>query len=174
MKFLVFAFALLVAAPAMAAPAKKPPAPSARITDPKSPEKVAEAATPDPKAFLAANAKQPGVITTASGLQYKVTTAGDPKGPSPKPGDIIKVHYEGKLLNGEVFDSSFARGHPMIAPLGRLVPAWMEALPMMHVGDEWTLYVPPELGYGPEGQGPIPPNAVMVFRIKLLGMLSAD
>jgi peptidylprolyl isomerase/FKBP-type peptidyl-prolyl cis-trans isomerase FklB len=59
-------------------------------------------------------------------------------------------------------------------PLENLVPAWMEALPMMHVGDEWTLYVPPELGYGAEGAGPIPPNSVLVFRIKLLGMLSPD
>ena len=179
MKLLALALlAALAATPVLATPAKTKPAaaphPVAKITDPAPPAKVAEASVPDPKAFLAANGKQPGVITTASGLQYKVSTAGDPKGPAPKPGDIIKVHYEGKLLNGEVFDSSFARGKPMIAPLGRLVPAWMEALPMMHVGDEWTLYVPPELGYGPEGQPPvIPPNAIMVFRIKLLGMLSA-
>lgn len=169
----------LAASPACAAPAKQKPktaaaAPVAKITDPKPPEKVAEAATPDPKTFLAANGKQAGVVTLPDGLQYKVTTAGDPKGPSPKRGDIIKVHYEGKLLTGEVFDSSFQRGRAMIAPLGGLIPAWMEALPLMHVGDEWTLYVPPELGYGPEGQGPIPANAVMVFRIKLLGMLSAD
>lgn len=178
MKFTAAALVLfaLAASPALAAPVKPKPAaaPAAKITDPKPPEKVAEAATPDPKAFLAANGKLPGVITLADGLQYKVTTAGDPKGPSPTPGDIIKVHYEGKLLNGEVFNSSFQRGRAMIAPLGGLIPAWMEALPRMHVGDEWTLYVPPELGYGPEGQGPIPPNAIMVFRIKLLGMLTAD
>jgi FKBP-type peptidyl-prolyl cis-trans isomerase len=164
---------LAAVSPALAAPAKSKA--TAKITDPSPPTKVAEASVPDPKAFLAANAKQPGVITLPDGLQYKVTTAGDPRGPSPKPGDAIKVHYEGKLLDGTVFDSSFARGRPMLAPLGGLVPAWMEALPMMHVGDEWTLFVPPELGYGVEGQPPvIPPNSVMVFRIKLLGMLSAD
>lgn len=180
MKFAVASVLVLAlaASAACAAPAKPRPkaaaAPVAKITDPKPPEKVAEASTPDPKTFLAANAKQPGVVTLPDGLQYKVTTAGDSKGPSPKRGDVIKVHYEGKLLNGEVFDSSFQRGRAMIAPLGGLIPAWMEALPLMHVGDEWTLYVPPELGYGPEGQGPIPPNAVMVFRIKLIGMLSAD
>ena len=124
-------------------------------------------------AFLAKNAKEPGVQTLPSGLQYKVVASG-PAGPSPKPGDVIKVHYEGKLTNGQVFDSSFARGKPILMPLADLVPAWMEALPKMKVGDEWMLYVPPQLGYGPEGQGPIPPNAVLIFRVKLLGFLSAD
>jgi FKBP-type peptidyl-prolyl cis-trans isomerase len=172
--------AALLAAPTLAAPAKTKAAAqsgtrsSAGITDPR-PVAVPENPGADAAAaFLAQNAKAPGVITTASGLQYKVVHAGDPKGPSPKPGDAIKVHYEGKLLDGTVFDSSFARGKPMLAPLGGFVPAWMEALPMMHVGDEWTLYVPPALGYGPEGRGPIPANSVMVFRVQLLGMLSAD
>jgi FKBP-type peptidyl-prolyl cis-trans isomerase len=132
------------------------------------------AALQAPAAYLAANARQPGVQTLPSGLQYKIVTSGPAGGPSPKPEDIIKVHYEGALTNGQVFDSSFARQKPLIMPLANLVPAWMEALPRMHVGDEWMLYVPPELGYGPEGQGPIPPNAVLVFRIKLIGMLSAD
>jgi FKBP-type peptidyl-prolyl cis-trans isomerase len=123
---------------------------------------------------MARNAKAPGVITLPSGLEYKVIKAGDPKGTSPKPGDAIKVNYEGKLLDGTVFDSSFQRGKPALMPLGGLIPAWMEALPLMHPGDEWVLYAPPNLGYGPEGQGPIPANSVLVFRIQLLGMLSAD
>jgi FKBP-type peptidyl-prolyl cis-trans isomerase FklB len=131
------------------------------------------AAQQTPAAFLAANAKKPGVQTLPSGLQYKVVASG-PAGPSPKPDDMIKVHYEGALTNGQVFDSSFARNKPLLMPLANLVPAWMEALPRMHVGDEWMLYVPPELGYGPAGQGPIPPNAVLIFRVKLLGMLAAD
>jgi FKBP-type peptidyl-prolyl cis-trans isomerase len=114
--------------------------------------------------FLAKNAKAAGVKTLPSG----------PAGPSPKAGDIIKVHYEGTLVSGQVFDSSIARGKPVLFPLADLVPAWMEAVPMMHVGDEWMLYVPPQLGYGPQGAGPIPPNSVLIFRIKLLGMLSAD
>ncbi|MGZ3378108.1 MAG: FKBP-type peptidyl-prolyl cis-trans isomerase [Phenylobacterium sp.] len=134
----------------------------------------AAAALQAPAAYLAANAKQPGVQTLPSGLQYKVVTSGPAGGPSPKADDIIKVHYEGALTNGQVFDSSFARKKPLVMPLANLVPAWMEALPRMRVGDEWMLYVPPELGYGPDGQGPIPPNAVLVFRVKLLGMLSAD
>jgi FKBP-type peptidyl-prolyl cis-trans isomerase len=179
------ALTLLAAAalstPALAAPAKaKPAAASAtqtklKITDPVAPTKAPEAAAADPAAaFLATNAKAPGVITLPSGLQYKVVTAGDPKGRSPKPGDIVKVNYEGKLVDGTVFDSSFQRGKPALMPLGNLIPAWIEALPKMHVGDEWVLYVPPALGYGPEGRGPIPPNSVMIFRLQFLDMLSAD
>jgi FKBP-type peptidyl-prolyl cis-trans isomerase FklB len=126
-----------------------------------------------PAAYMANNAHAPGVKTLPSGLQYKVVQSGS-AGPSPKLGDVVKVHYEGALTTGAVFDSSFARGKPALLPLENLVPAWMEALPMMHVGDEWILYVPPELGYGAEGSGPIPPNSVLVFRVKLLGLLSAD
>jgi FKBP-type peptidyl-prolyl cis-trans isomerase FklB len=114
------------------------------------------------------------VQTLPSGLQYKVVASGPAGGPSPKRGDMVKVHYEGKLISGEVFDSSFARNKPALMPLDGLVSAWMEALPRMHVGDEWILYAPPALGYGPEGAGPIPPNSVLIFRVKLLGLLSAD
>jgi FKBP-type peptidyl-prolyl cis-trans isomerase len=124
-------------------------------------------------AFLAANAKAPGVVVLPSGLQYKVLTSG-PAGPSPKLGDVIKVHYEGKLLDGKVFDSSFERNQPAIMPLDGLVQAWLQALPLMKVGDEWLLYVPPELGYGNRDVGPIPAGSVMTFRLRLLGMLSAD
>jgi FKBP-type peptidyl-prolyl cis-trans isomerase len=128
----------------------------------------------DGQAFLAQNAKAPGVVTTASGLQYKVTKAAPKGGPSPKLGDVIKVHYEGKLLDGAVFDSSFERGKPVLMPLDGLVPGWMEALPLMHVGDEWTLYLPASLGYGERSAGPIPANSVLVFRLQLIGMLAAD
>jgi FKBP-type peptidyl-prolyl cis-trans isomerase FklB len=153
---LLLAAALMTgAAPALAQPAAAPAAVS-------GPE------------FLARNAKAAGVQTLPSGLQYKVVASGPAGGPSPKPGDVVKVHYEGKLTSGEVFDSSFARNKPMLMPLDGLVSAWMEALPKMKVGDEWMLYVPPELGYGPQGAGPIPPNSVLIFRVKLLGMLSAD
>ena len=135
--------------------------------------------TPSPAAaagaaFLAANAKAPGVVTLPSGLQYKIITSGPKTGPSPKLGDIIKVHYEGKLLDGTVFDSSFERKQAAIMPLDGLVQAWLEALPMMKVGDEWVLYVPSELGYGEREMGPIPAGSVMVFRLQLLGMLSVD
>lgn len=135
---------------------------------------AAAPAAPSGADFLAKTAKEPGVQTLPSGLEYKVISSGPAGGPSPKEGDVIKVHYEGKLVSGEVFDSSFARGKPVLMPLGDLVPAWMEALPKMKVGDEWMLYVPPQLGYGERGAGPIPPNSVLIFRVKLLGMLSAD
>ncbi|WP_419318049.1 FKBP-type peptidyl-prolyl cis-trans isomerase [Caulobacter sp. ErkDOM-E] len=126
------------------------------------------------QAFLAINAKAPGVVVLPSGLQYKILTSGPKTGPSPKTGDIIKVHYEGKLLDGTVFDSSFERKQSAIMPLDGLVQAWLEALPMMKVGDEWVLYVPPELGYGDRDVGPIPAGSVMTFRLQLLGMLAVD
>jgi FKBP-type peptidyl-prolyl cis-trans isomerase len=133
----------------------------------------ATAASPaDAVQFLAANAKAPGVVALPSGLQYKVVATG-PAGPSPKRGDYIKVQYEGSLTSGKVFDATDP-GKSVVMPLDGLIPAWMEAIPKMHVGDEWVIYAPPSLGYGPEGAGPIPPNSVLVFKVKLNGMLSAD
>ena len=141
-----------------------------------------EEGAPDPKvlafetkrgaAFLAANGKKPGVVTTPSGLQYKVVHAGPVAGPHPAEGDEIKVHYEGANLDGQVFDSTLTTGQPAVMPLAHLVPGWMEALPLMRPGDEWVLYVPPALGYGDKGAGGvIPPGAVLVFKLQLLGVL---
>ena len=121
--------------------------------------------------FMAQNAKQPGVVTLPDGLQYKVVRSGPATGPKPGPVDEVKVHYEGKLTTGEIFDSSYERGQPASFPLQGLVPAWREALVMMRPGDEWTLYVPPALGYGAEDKGPIPGNSVMIFRIELIDVL---
>jgi peptidylprolyl isomerase/FKBP-type peptidyl-prolyl cis-trans isomerase FklB len=126
------------------------------------------------QAFMARNGADPAVKTLPSGLQYRVLKSGPAGGAAPKPGDAIKVNYEGSLVSGQVFDSTFARGKPALMFLEDLIPSWMEALPLMHVGDEWTLYVPPELGYGQRGAGPIPPGSVLVFRLQLLGTLSAD
>ena len=126
------------------------------------------------KAFLEKNAKAPGVVTLPSGLQYRVVTSGPKTGPSPKLGDIVKVNYEGKLLDGTVFDSSFARGKAAIMPADGLIQGWLEALPKMKVGDEWTLYIPSDLGYGPRDMGEIPPDSVLVFRLQLIGMLAVD
>lgn len=123
--------------------------------------------------FLAMNAHAPGVTTLPSGLQYKVIESGPP-GPSPQIGDIIQVDYEGRLVSGAVFDSTFARGKPAVMQLANLVPAWLEALPRMHVGDEWMIYAPPDLGYGDEAKGPIPANSVLIFRIKLLAIGAAN
>ena len=120
------------------------------------------------KTFMATNAKAEGVKTLPSGVQYKIVTSGPADGTSPKKSDEVKVHYEGKLLSGEIFDSSFQRGAPATFPLAGLIPAWVEALQQMKPGDEWLLYVPPEQGYGAQGAGPIPPNSVLIFRIQLI------
>lgn len=123
-------------------------------------------------AFMAANAKQPGVVTLPDGLQYRVVRSGPAEGGKPAPIDEVTVNYEGKLVDGFVFDSSYARHQPETFPLQGLVPAWQEALVMMRPGDEWTLYVPPGLGYGAEDKGPIPGNSVMIFRIELVAVES--
>jgi FKBP-type peptidyl-prolyl cis-trans isomerase len=122
-------------------------------------------------AFLAKTAKEPGVITLADGLEYKIVKSGPAAGVTAKIGDEVKVNYEGKLTDGTVFDSSYKNGEPVVFPVGSLVPAWNEALQLMRPGDVWILYVPPALGYGPEGRGPIPPDSVMVFKLELLGVL---
>jgi len=123
------------------------------------------------KAFMADNGKAAGVQTLPSGLQFKVVRSGPAGGMRPQKHDEVKVNYEGKLLSGKVFDSSYQRGVPAALPLDGLIPAWVEALQLMRPGDEWILYVPPELGYGPEDKGEIPPNSVMIFRIELIDVL---
>jgi FKBP-type peptidyl-prolyl cis-trans isomerase len=120
------------------------------------------------KAFLAQNAHAGGVHVTASGLQYRILRSGPASGLRPKPADEVKVNYEGKLLDGEVFDSSYQRGTPVVMTVRELVPGWVEALQLMRPGDEWLLYVPPSLGYGDKGAGPIPPNSVLVFKLELI------
>ena len=121
-------------------------------------------------AWMATNAKAAGVQTLPSGLQYKVVQSGPAGSPSPDANDLVVVDYEGALVDGTVFDSSFQRGKPYATHVGDVVPGWIEALQRMKVGDEWMLYVPPGLGYGAADQGTIPPNSVMVFRIKLLDL----
>jgi FKBP-type peptidyl-prolyl cis-trans isomerase len=123
------------------------------------------------KAFLAKNAKEPGVVVLPDGLQYKIITSGPATGLKPHLQDEVKVNYEGKLIDGTVFDSSYERGQPATMPLRGLVKAWQEAIQLMRPGDVWMLYVPPELGYGAEGQGPIPPGAALIFKIELIDSL---
>lgn len=123
-------------------------------------------------AFLARTAKEEGVITTPSGLIYKVLKSGPQSGVQPRPQDEVRVHYEGTLIDGTVFDSSYQDGAPVVFKLGNLIPGWVEGIGLMRPGDEWLLYIPPKLGYGAEGAGNrIPPNSVLVFRIELLGVL---
>jgi FKBP-type peptidyl-prolyl cis-trans isomerase FklB len=118
--------------------------------------------------FLATNKNAAGVQTTASGLQYAVIASGPADGAKPSASSIVQVNYEGKLLSGQVFDSSFARGQAAEFPVGALIPAWVEALQLMRPGDEWTIWVPPAIGYGASGAGDtIPPNALLIFRMRL-------
>ena len=125
------------------------------------------------KTFMAKVGKETGVIVLPSGLAYKVVRSGPATGLKPQLTDEVKVHYEGKLPEGKVFDSSYERGQPAAMPLRGLIPGWQEALQLMRPGDEWVLYVPSNLGYGDEGAGggEIPGGAPLTFRIELIDVL---
>ncbi len=119
------------------------------------------------EAFLAGNKEKPGVITTASGLQYEVLKQGT--GPKPKATDRVKVNYKGTLLDGTEFDSSYSRGQPATFGVNRVVRGWTEALQLMNVGSTWRLFIPSKLGYGTRGSGAkIGPNATLIFEVELL------
>ncbi|MGY1409170.1 MULTISPECIES: FKBP-type peptidyl-prolyl cis-trans isomerase [unclassified Luteimonas] len=124
--------------------------------------------------FLVENGKKEGVQATASGLQYQVLTAGE--GARPTAGDTVRVHYRGTLLDGEVFDDSYARGEPVEFALAQVVPGWQEGLQLMPVGSKYKLWIPGKLGYGEQGTpgGPIGPNATLVFEVELLDIVSAS
>lgn len=130
---------------------------------------VADKNGQDGQAFLAANKTKQGVTTTETGLQYQVLTAG--AGASPKRTDVVRVHYHGQLIDGTVFDSSVKRNEPIELAVNRVIPGWTEALQKMKVGDKWRLVIPSNLAYGEFGQGPIPPNSVLVFDVELLGIV---
>ncbi|PID91502.1 MAG: peptidylprolyl isomerase [Bacteroidetes bacterium] len=119
-------------------------------------------------AFLEENGKKEGVITTESGLQYEVITKGDGKIPADT--SVVNVHYEGKLLDGTIFDSSYERGEPISFPLNQVIPGWTEGLQLMPVGSTYMLYIPSNLGYGSQTSGPIPGNSVLIFKVELLGI----
>ena len=118
------------------------------------------------EAFLAENGKKSGVITTASGLQYEVLTQGASTKPTPT--DTVEVHYEGKLTDGTVFDSSISRGQPASFRLDQVIAGWTEGLQLMSVGSKYRFVIPAALAYGEMGAGTIPPNAVLVFDVELL------
>lgn len=122
------------------------------------------------EAFLAQNRARQGVVETPSGLQYEVLE-GDGSGPHPKPSDTVVVQYTGKLIDDTVFDSSEARGRPAELPLNRVIPGWTEGLQLMRVGDKYRFFIPSNLAYGERGAGDrIPPHAVLIFDVKLLGI----
>ena len=116
--------------------------------------------------FLSKNKGKPTVKTTSTGLQYEVLKEGKGKKPSLK--DKVQVHYTGTLITGSKFDSSHDRGQPAEFPVNGIIKGWQEALQMMPEGSVFRLYIPPELGYGPQPQPGIPPNSVLVFDVELL------
>jgi FKBP-type peptidyl-prolyl cis-trans isomerase FklB len=120
-------------------------------------------------AFLEKNGKREGVVTTASGLQYEVLKKGE--GAKPKATDKVKVHYHGTLIDGKVFDSSVDRGEPISFPLNGVIKGWTEGLQLMPTGAKFKFFIPSDLAYGPDGQGPdIGPNAVLIFDVELLAI----
>lgn len=130
---------------------------------------IAEANLAAGKAFLEENAKKPGVVTTESGLQYKIITTGD--GKQPKDSDTVTTHYKGTLIDGREFDSSYKRNKPASFPVKNVIKGWTEALQLMHVGDKWQLFIPSDLAYGANQRGElIQPNSTLIFDIELLGI----
>ena len=117
--------------------------------------------------FLKENGLKPEITTTNSGLQYRVVKKG--KGKFPRINDTVKVHYVGKLVSGNEFDSSYNRGKPAQFKVNGVIKGWTEALMMMKKGSKWEIFIPPELGYGKKGiPGTIPPNAVLTFELELI------
>jgi len=125
--------------------------------------------SPDYRAFLDKAAAEPGAIKTASGLVYRVITAGS--GASPKATDTVKVNYRGTLISGKEFDSSYARKEPAEFPLNMVIPCWTEGVQLMKVGGKSQLVCPASIAYGESGAPPdIPGGATLVFEIELLGI----
>ena len=134
-----------------------------------SAQKIPEINKQAGEAFLAKNKGEKGVKTTASGLQYKVITAG--KGKQPTAEDTVTVNYRGTLIDGTEFDSSYKRNQPATFPVKGVIPGWTEALPLMKEGSKWMLYIPANLAYGERGAGNmIGPNSTLVFEVELLSI----
>lgn len=119
------------------------------------------------QAFLASNAQEEGVVTTDSGLQYKVLQKGT-GGQHPKATDRVKVHYHGTLLNGTVFDSSVDRGQPIDFGLNQVIPGWTEGVQLMVEGEKTRFYIPGQLAYGNRSVGRIPAGSVLIFDVELI------
>lgn len=132
-------------------------------------QKIAGAAKADGEKFLAENAKREGVKTTDSGLQYEIL---EPSlGQKPKATDTVRVHYEGTLIDGTVFDSSYKRGESITFPLNGVIKGWTEGLQLMSIGSKYKFFIPYQLAYGERGAGQtIPPYAALIFTVELLGI----
>jgi len=176
---LALTLALAACSPAKKQPPQKQPAKTAPAATSDRPEfsegfDPAQKALMTGKAYLEENRLKPGVVTTASGLQYKVLKSGPEDGAHPYPGQFVCVNYRGAFIGGKEFDSSYARGVPAVFPSDRLIKGWVEALSLMRPGDEWMLYVPSALAYGASGTmgGPIGPNQTLVFKINLIRLMN--
>ena len=133
-------------------------------------KKAHAAAIEQGEMFLKMNKERPGVVTLESGLQYEVLQAGT--GRKPKATDRVRCHYEGRLVDGTLFDSSVERGEPAVFGVNQVIAGWVEALQLMSEGDKWKLYIPYDLGYGEQGAGgAIPPYSTLVFEVELLEVL---
>lgn len=155
-------YRLLIVAALLCAPALASAAPPAKY----------DLSAASNQKFLEDNAKKPGVVKTADGLQYRVLKAGHGKSPQ-SPGDMVTVTYKGWMINGKVFDQT-KKGQTATFPAGQLIPGWVEALSLMKEGDRWELVIPSELGYGAAGAGnDIPPNQTLVFDMTLIKVAPA-
>jgi FKBP-type peptidyl-prolyl cis-trans isomerase FklB len=126
-----------------------------------------QAKTEEQEKFLEDNGSKEGVVTLPSGLQYLILKNGD--GEKPGPTTMVTVHYEGSLVNGKIFDSSYKRGKPATFGVHQVIPGWTEALQLMPLGSKWKLFIPSSLGYGERGAGgSIPPHATLIFEVELL------
>jgi FKBP-type peptidyl-prolyl cis-trans isomerase FklB len=126
------------------------------------------------KDFLARNGREKGVVTTASGLQYKIIAAGDKKAPAISSTDTVTVDYRGKLIDGTEFDSSYSRGVPATFPVNGVIKGWQEALVLMKPGAKWQLFVPPDLAYGQRAQPKIPANSLLIFEVNVISAESGS
>lgn len=131
-------------------------------------KKMGEKNKKEGEAFLAENRKKEGVMTLPSGLQYKVLKKGS--GKKPKLTDTVTTHYKGTLIDGTEFDSSYRRNQPVSFPVSGVISGWTEALQLMEEGAKWQLFIPPQLGYGERGAGPIGPNATLIFEVELISI----
>jgi FKBP-type peptidyl-prolyl cis-trans isomerase FklB len=121
------------------------------------------------ESFLTQNKVKEGVVTLASGLQYKVLKKG--AGATPTLFDVVTAHYKGTFIDGRVFDSSYDRGEPQAFPVNQVIPGWSEALQLMKVGDKWQIFIPSYLAYGESGfRDAIPPNSTLIFEMELVGI----
>ncbi|MDR0316057.1 MAG: FKBP-type peptidyl-prolyl cis-trans isomerase [Treponema sp.] len=136
-------------------------------------ERRAEQNRADEAEFLAKNRMRPEVYITPSGLQYEILEEGE--GAKPLGTDVVRVHYEGSLVDGTIFDNSHERGEPEIVPLHGVIPGWAEGLQLMNEGSIYRLYIPSYLAYGEQGAGPvIPPSSTLIFVVELLEIVESS